>query len=67
MRTKTSVSQEDYLKAIWELLEEGQSFEAEILDGVERAADPDESEVVTREVEEDDVPGEYRKDRENES
>jgi len=24
MRTKTSVSQEDYLKAIWELLEEGQ-------------------------------------------
>src|SRR5438445_10603365 len=24
MRAKTSVSQEDYLKAIWELLEEGQ-------------------------------------------
>ncbi len=24
MRTKTSVSQEDYLKAIWELVEEGQ-------------------------------------------
>ena len=24
MREKTSVSQEDYLKAIWELLEEGQ-------------------------------------------
>ena len=54
-------------ESVEELLEEGQSFEAEILDGVERAADPDESEVVTREVEEDDVPGEYRKDRENES
>ena len=47
-------------ESVEELLEEGQSFEAEILNGVERAADPDESEVVTEEVEEDDVPEEYR-------
>jgi hypothetical protein len=43
-----------------ELLEEGQSFEAEVLNGVENASDPDESEVHTREVTEDDVPEEYR-------
>lgn len=42
------------------LLEEGQSFEAEVVDGVENAREPDEGEVRTREVEEDDVPGEYR-------
>jgi hypothetical protein len=54
-------------ESVEELLEEGQSFEAEILNGVERAADPDESEVVTREVEEDDVPEEYREHRENEN
>ena len=47
-------------QSVEELIEEGQSFEAEILNGVERAADPDESEVVTGEVEEDDVPEEYR-------
>ena len=41
-------------------MEEGQSFEAEILSGVENAADPDESEVESREVPEDDVPEEYR-------
>jgi hypothetical protein len=54
-------------ESVEELLEEGQSFEAEILNGVERAADPDESEVVTREVEEDDVAEEYRDHRENEN
>jgi len=42
------------------LLEEGQSFEAEVLSGVENAPDPDQSEVRTHEVAEDDVPGEYR-------
>jgi hypothetical protein len=47
-------------ESVEELLEEGQAFEAEVLNGVERAADPDESEVVTSEVAEDDVPEEYR-------
>jgi len=42
-----------------ELLEEGQSFEAEAVRGVENAKDPDESEVTTSEVPEDDVPPEY--------
>jgi hypothetical protein len=47
-------------ESVEELLEEGQSFEAEILSGVENAKDPDQSEVRTREVAEDDVPEEYR-------
>jgi len=47
-------------ESVEELLEEGQSYEAEILNGVERAADPDESEVEVSEVPEDDVPEEYR-------
>ena len=42
-----------------ELLEEGQTFEAGIVSGVENAADPDQGEVRTREVLEDDVPEEY--------
>jgi hypothetical protein len=41
-----------------ELLEEGQAFEAGIVSGVERAGN-EESEVVTHEVLEDDVPLEY--------
>jgi hypothetical protein len=41
-----------------ELLEEGQSFEAGIISGVEKAGN-EESEVVTHEVLEDDVPLEY--------
>jgi hypothetical protein len=41
-----------------ELLEEGQSFEAGIIGGVERAGN-EEGEVVTHEVLEDDVPLEY--------
>ena len=43
-----------------ELLEEGQTYEAEVLNGVENARDADKSEVKTREVPEDDVPDEYR-------
>jgi len=43
-----------------ELLEEGQTFEAEAVAGVEEAADPDVSEVVTHEFPEDDIPEEYR-------
>src|SRR5215472_1011854 len=42
-----------------ELLEEGQSFEAGIVSGVENAPDPDQDEVRTREVSQDDVPEEY--------
>jgi hypothetical protein len=47
-------------ESVEELLEEGQSFEAEVLDGVENAPDADQGEVRTREVPEDDVPEEYR-------
>ncbi len=47
-------------ESVEELLEEGQSFEAEVVAGVENAPDPDESEVHTKEVPEDDVPEEYR-------
>jgi len=47
-------------ESVEELLEEGQTFEAEILEGVESAPDADKSEVKTREVPEDDVPEEYR-------
>jgi hypothetical protein len=46
-------------ESVEELVEEGQAFEAEVLSGVEGASDPDQSEVRTREVAEDDVPGEY--------
>jgi len=42
-----------------ELLEEGQSFEAEAVRGVANAKDPDQDEVRTHEVPEDDVPSEY--------
>jgi hypothetical protein len=47
-------------ESVEELLEEGQTFEAEVLEGVESARDADKSEVKTREVPEDDVPEEYR-------
>jgi len=46
-------------ESVEELIQEGQSYEAEVLDGLEQAADPDEAEVTTREVPEDDVPEEY--------
>ena len=45
-----------------ELLEEGQAFEAGIVSGVEKAGDAEESEVITHEVLEDDVPKEYDDD-----
>ncbi|HKI12844.1 MAG TPA: hypothetical protein VKA02_12065 [Candidatus Acidoferrum sp.] len=47
-------------ESVEELLEEGQTYEAEVLDGVENARDADKSEVKTREVPVDDVPEEYR-------
>jgi hypothetical protein len=46
-------------ESVDELLEEGNAFEAEVVKGVQEAPDPDESEVVTHEVPEDDVPDEY--------
>lgn len=42
-----------------ELLEEGQTFEAGIVSGVEDAPDADQGEVRTHEVSQDDVPEEY--------
>ena len=46
-------------ESVDELLEEGQSFEAEAVSGVENAPDADRGPVRTREVPEDDVPEEY--------
>jgi N utilization substance protein A len=45
--------------SVEELLEEGQSFEAEAIGGVEAAPDPDVAEVRTAQVSDDDVPLEY--------
>jgi len=46
-------------ESVEELTEEGQYFEAELISGVENASDPDQSEVRTKQVPEDDVPSEY--------
>ena len=46
-------------ESVEELVEEGQAFEAGIVDAVEHAPDADEGEIRTREVPEDDVPDEY--------
>ena len=46
-------------ESVEELTEEGQEYEAEVISGVENARDPDQGEVTTKEVPEDDVPGEY--------
>jgi hypothetical protein len=45
-------------ESVAELVEEGQYFEAEAVSGIERPY-PDEAEVRTHEVPEDDVPAEY--------
>jgi hypothetical protein len=47
-------------ESVEELVDEGQSFEAEVIGGVEDAADADVSEVQTKEVPEDDIPSEYQ-------
>ncbi len=47
-------------ESVEELVDEGQDYEAEVISGVENALDPDQSEVTTKEVLEDDVPPEYR-------
>lgn len=46
-------------ESVGELLEEGQTFEAEAVLAIEDALDADQGEVRTHEVPEDDVPGEY--------
>ncbi|MGA8489151.1 MAG: hypothetical protein WB711_01940 [Terriglobales bacterium] len=46
-------------ESVDELIEEGNAFEAGVVTGVEEAGDRGEREVRTREVPEDDVPGEY--------
>jgi hypothetical protein len=46
-------------ESVDELLEEGNAFEAEVVEGVQDAPDADRGKVRTREVPEDDVPEEY--------
>jgi hypothetical protein len=46
-------------ESVDELLEEGNAFEAGVVSGVEEAGERGDKEVRTREVPEDDVPGEY--------
>lgn len=49
-------------ESVEELLEEGQTIEAAAISGVEDALDPDQAELHTRQVPEDDVPEEYTED-----
>ena len=46
-------------ESVRELIDEGQSLEASVIDAVENAPDPDVAPVRTRQVPEDDVPEEY--------
>ena len=46
-------------ESVDELIEEGNAFEAEVVEGVESAPDADRGGVRTHEVPEDDVPDEY--------
>ena len=46
-------------ESVKELVQEGQSFEADVVEGVEDAPEPDVAEVRTRQFPEDDVPPEY--------
>ena len=46
-------------ESVDELLEEGNAFEAEAVEGVESALDADQGEVKTHEAPADDVPQEY--------
>jgi hypothetical protein len=52
-------------ESVRELVEQGNAFEADAVDGVENAKDPDVSEVTTRQVPEDDIPQEYLNDEEH--
>jgi len=46
-------------ESVAELLEEGQYYEAEVIAGIENAPDADEEEIHTKQIPEDDIPGEY--------
>jgi hypothetical protein len=46
-------------ESVEELLDEGNSFEAGVVFGVENSKDPSVSEVTTHQFPEDDVPDEY--------
>jgi hypothetical protein len=46
-------------ESVDELLEEGNAFEAGVVSGVEESGEREGKEIRTREVSEDDVPGEY--------
>jgi hypothetical protein len=46
-------------ESVRELADEGQSYEAAAVSGVEDAPEPDVAEVTTKQVPEDDVPEEY--------
>jgi hypothetical protein len=49
-------------ESVEELVEEGQAFEADVIDGVENAPDADEGPVRTHDRLEDDIPPEERSD-----
>ena len=49
-------------ESVEELVEEGNAFEAEVVQGVEDSEDGEVAEVTTHEVPEDDVPEEYLND-----
>ncbi len=49
-------------ESVEELVEEGQAFEADVINGVENATDADEGPVRTHERPEDDIPPEERSD-----
>jgi hypothetical protein len=51
-------------ESVDELLDEGQPYEAEVIEGVEDASDHPERPARTHEMSEDDVPEEYRNPRE---
>ena len=52
-------------QSVEDLAEEGNAFEAQAVEGVEDAKEPDVSEVTTRQVPEDDVPAEYLSDKDD--
>jgi hypothetical protein len=58
-RGTEGMSRTQRAESVEELVEEGQAFEAGIVNGVENAPDADRGPIRTREVPEDDVPEEY--------
>ena len=46
-------------ESVEELAEEGQAYEASVVDAIENAPNADQGEIRTRQVPEDDVPQEY--------